>query len=216
MEEQEKKEQGQTPPPSGAGTATVGAARPSGSPQEPAKRSDVLPDDAPEAVRQAADGEAEKVKVGGEKTALDWLLGATRPVEYDVPVKFDTPEGPKELVFHIRQLDGKTIIDTEDEHRKGTGPFAELDDIAFNADLVAKATLHFTDPSGRKIDPRSAEFLGENPFGPAIAMEARFRFQPGLLDGVAGEIRKVSGYAPDRVGAAERSTDRVLGEALGG
>jgi hypothetical protein len=198
----------------------VGPARPSPSADEPPKPSDALPPDTPEAVRKAADGEGEKVTVGEERGALDYLLGPTKPVEYDVPVKYDTEAGPKELTFHIQQLDGKAIIKMEDSHRKGTGPFAELDDIEFNADLAAAATLYIEDETGRQVDPRSEEFMGGMGFGAALAMETRFKFQPGLLDGVAGQVRSVSGYAPDRVGSAERAgakkTEETTTAALGG
>lgn len=207
MEQDKAKE---TAPPSGAGAATVGPARPSGETEE-AKPSDVLSPDAPDGLRKAADGDAGKVTVGEERGALEWLLGATTPVEYDVPVKFDTPAGTKELIFHIRQLDGKTIIKTEEGHRKGSGPFAELDDIPFNADLAAQATIYIKDESGRKVEPSSAEFDGGLGFGPALAMETRFKYQPGLLEGIATRIRTVSGYSPDRVGEAERATEAALG-----
>lgn len=201
-------EEKSTPP----GSATVGPARPSG---EPTRPSDALPPETPEGLRKAADGEAGEMTVREEKGALDYLLGATKPVEYDVPVKYDTPAGVKELTFHIRQLDGKAIIKMEDKHRKGSGPFAELDDIMFNAEIVAAATLWLTDTSGRQVDPRSPDFIGELGFGPAEAMELRFKFQPGVLDGLAGQIRSISGYAPDRVGTAEQADGRVLSEALG-
>lgn len=205
-------QQERPPAPEGRGTATVGPATPAGSSPKP---SAALPPDAPDALRTAADGKADDVTIGGEHEALSYLLGATKPVEYDVPVKFDTPAGTKELTFHIRQLDGKAIIKKEDAHRKGSGPFAELDDIAFNADLVAEATVWISDATGRKVEPNSPEFDGGLGYGPALAMETRFKFQPGILDGIAGQIRSVSGYAPDRVGTAERATDRVMTEALG-
>lgn len=191
--------------PQAPGTASVGKAQP--------KPSEGLPPDTPEAIKAAADGSAKDVTVKAERDALDWLLGASKPVEYDISTKFDTPAGTKELIFHIQQLDGKKIIKLEDEHRKGTGPFAELDDIAFNAALVAEATLLIKDGK-REVSPAEPEFIGDLGFGPAMAMELRFKYQPGLLDGVAGQIRSVSGYAPDRVGAAERANE-VVQEALG-
>lgn len=204
MEERDGVETPQAP-----GSATVGPARPRDA------QPDDLPPDAPDGLRKAAEGGADRMTVGEERDALDFLLGATKPVEYDVPVKYDTSAGRKELTFRIRQLDGKVILKLEDSHKKGTGPFAELDDIAFNAALVAEATVFLTDASGREVDPKGHEFIGDLGFGPAEAMEVRFKFQPGILDGVAGQIRSISGYSPDRVGAAERAADKTK-EALGG
>lgn len=209
------------PPEQPPGTASVGPAKARGA-GDPPPPSDSLPDGSPEGLKKVADGEdASKLTVGEERGALDWVLGATKPVEYDVPVKFDTPDGTKELTFHIRQLDGKKIIGLEDEHRKGSGPFAELDDIAFNAALAAEATVYLTDPTGRKVAPNEPDFIAGLDFGgPAEAMRIRFKYQPGLLDGIAGQIRSVSGYAPDRVGEASRANaaqaDETLQDALGG
>lgn len=202
-----------------AGTASVGPAKPKDGSAPPSAS---LPDGAPEGLKKAADGDANGVTVGEERDVLSYLLGATKPVEYDVDVKFDTPAGTKKLVFHIQQLDGKKIIALEDDNKKGSGPFAELDDIAFNAALVAEATVYLEDPeTGKKVEPDSREFLGGLDFGgPAEAMGLRFKYQPGLLDGVGGQIRSVSGYAPERVGTAERANaakqEAALEEALGG
>lgn len=171
------------------------------------KPSTRLPEDAPEAAKKAADGEltAESDPNGdAEKTALDWILGATmRPGRY-VPVEVETPNGMRKLVFRILALDPNKIIQLENEHRKGEGPFAELDEMKFNAALVAEATEYVTDSSGREMRLSSEEFRAGLPSA-AIALERKFTFQGGLLDGVVARIRQISGYDPQRVGGAERS-----------
>lgn len=154
------------------------------------------------AIQRAASGA--ELTGAEERSALDWLLGATVAMEYDVTVQYDTPDGLKPLIFHFRQLDGARIDEIDAEHRRGDGPFAKLDVQAFNAALVAEATVFFTDPSGKRTDPRSEEFRGGVP-SPALAVQARFKKQSGLLEGVAGAIREASAYGPDRIGTAQRA-----------
>lgn len=150
----------------------------------------------------AASGE--QITGAEEMSGLDWLLGATTALEYDVPVDYDTPHGMTQLTFRIRQLDPGVIDTIDAEHRKGDGPFSKLDVPAFNAALVEKGTLYIADATGKKTDPRSEQFRGQIP-SPAIAMGLRFKNQGGLLEGVADQIRRVSGYSNDRVGTAQRA-----------
>jgi hypothetical protein len=196
-----------------AGSAEVKEASPSTrelDEKDPAKG---LPEGSPEALAAAARGA--EVDGEGESEALDFLLGRTQPLLFDVPVKFDTPAGQKKLVFVVRQIDGERILDLEKEHRKGDGPFAELNDVAFNAALVAEATVAIKDPSveGAEIDPKSEQFIGGAPGGPAMAMQIRFKYQAGLLDGVSGQIRSVSGYNPSRVESANRAMRDAAGNS---
>ncbi|MCA1571142.1 MAG: hypothetical protein LC798_12665 [Chloroflexi bacterium] len=63
---------------------------------------------------------------------------------------------------------------------------------------------------------RPAEATERNPgrepdADPADALLRVFMFQSGLLSGVAGEIRSISGYDPNRVGQAKRSLTRAVG-----
>lgn len=169
-----------------------------------------LPDGAPKGLEEAARGH--EVDGKAESEALNFLLGATTPLLYDVPVKFDTPAGQKELVIVVQQLDGDRILALEKENRKGDGPFAELDDIACNAALVAEACVAIVDKaSDEEVDPKSDRFVGGAPGGVAMAMKVRFKYQSGLLDGVAGQIRSVSGYNPTRVESASRSIRDAVG-----
>lgn len=193
--------------------AEVGGASPSDRKLDPSDPAAGLPDGAPDALADAARGG--EVDAQGESEALDFLLGRTQPLLFDVPVKFDTPGGQKSLVFVVRQLDGARLLELEKEHRKGDGPFAELDDVAFNAAVVSEATVAITDPrvEGAEIDPKSDAFVGGAPGGPAMAMQVRFKYQSGLLDGVAGQIRSVSGYNPTRVESANRSIRDAAGNS---
>lgn len=170
-----------------------------------------LPSGAPDGLAAAANGG--EVDDDGERGALDFLLGPTKAVTYDLPVELDTPEGQQTLIFKLQQLDGDRILELERQHTKGSGPFALLDDLSFNAALAVEATTAIVDKkSGRSVDPKSSEFRERVP-DPAIAMKARFKYQSGLLDGVAGQIRRISGYAPDRVGSAERAMSDAAGNS---
>lgn len=169
-----------------------------------------LPEDAPAELHDAAAGKPVTEK--GERRGLKWLLGATRAPEYDVDVEYDTPDGMAMLTFHIRSVDGRRIVALENEH-SGDGPFGQLDDIAFNAALAAEGTLFIEDEAGERIEPDSAEFRGAPDIPAALAMEKRFKYQDGLLGGVAGEIRRLGGWEPDRVKRARRSIAGRSGEA---
>lgn len=173
-----------------------------------------LPDDSPEGlVEAAAEGElsgSPEQQLEKEVGALDFLTGATKPLEYDIGVDYATPSGDAKLTFHIRQMDGARILELEDAHTKGSGPFGQIDDAKFNAALVAEATLYLTDASGEQLDLKSEKFRGPVPDA-AEAVRIRFKFQSGLLSGVAGQIRAVSGWAPGRVAAAEKAVERAVG-----
>jgi hypothetical protein len=198
-----------------ADSVEVGQASPSArkDPNDPANS---LPQGAPDALAEAARGRVDEDHPdgAGEKDALDFLLGATKPLSFDVPVKYDTDNGRRDVIFHVRQVDGDRILALEKEHRRGDGPFAELDDVAFNAALVAEATIAIIDrKSGREVDPKSEAFVGGAPGGPAMAVKVRFKFQSGLLDGVAGQIRSVSGYNPSRVESANAAIRDAVGSS---
>lgn len=162
----------------------------------------VLPPDAPTAVVDGANGR--EPEASDERDALDWFLGATVALEYDVPVKYETPGGMTTLTFHLKQLDGDRIEEVDVENRSGDGPFGRLDTLSFNAQLVAEATVYIQSESGRKVEPMASEFLGGIP-SPVLAMKLRFKKQPYLLEHLADRIREKAGFSPDRVGSAQRS-----------
>jgi hypothetical protein len=165
------------------------------------QKSDTEPEPGlPDPIRKAAEGGS--LDAREERDALDWLLGATKPLEYTVPVQYDTPDGQREIRFRIRQLDGSTIEAIDAANRKGDGPFAKLDVQGFNAELATEATL-WLETDTRKVEIRSDEFMGGMP-APALAMALRFKYQPGILEGLAEKIREASAYSNDRIGNAQR------------
>lgn len=169
-----------------------------------------LPAGAPEGLERAARGEKPdtSTKVGREQAArdegeaLDFLLGDPKPLEFDVPVTVDTANGRIEFEFRLRQLDGRTFIKIEDDNRKGSGPFAEVDEVGMDAALAGAAVVSILDlKTGRRVEVASREFVGSM-VTPKDAFAHKFRFQPGVLTSLGAEIRRISGYGNDRIGKA--------------
>lgn len=220
---------GQTPPnPSKSELSEEEKARrralnlPEDAPEEAVIRRELdLPLDAPDELVEAAQGHvARKDEPEGDKqdiAVLDFLLGPTTPLEYDVDTFIDTPEGRGKLTFHLKQLDDKKIDDLEKEHSTGEGPFRVVDRPSLNAALVAEATMFFQDPTGKVVVPGSKEFRGPIPSA-ADALRGRFKFQPGVISMVAEEVRAAAGMTNDRVGAARLSKvsgEQVIANAVG-
>lgn len=183
--------------------ATATAEQPPEQPVTPEQhRAAALPADAPQTVRDAALGK--ELDPADESGALDWFLGATTRLEYDVTVQWETPKGMKPLVFHLRQVDGDRLQELDEENRTGDGPFAKLDTMGFNASVAAEACMYLTDDSGVRVAVNESRFLGGAP-SPVIAMRGRFKTQPGILETLAERIRSKAGYSPDRVGGAQRA-----------
>jgi hypothetical protein len=168
---------------------------------EPPQASDDLPPGAPQVVKDLANGKM--TDAAGEVDGLEWLLGKSAPVPFKVPVDYETPQGRVKLVFHMHQLDAKRLDQIDAENRAGDGPFAKLDTLAFNAAVAVEATDKIVSSSGREVSPRSEEFRGGLP-SPELAMQLRFKFQPGLLEGLAEQVRQMAGMSSDRVGTAQR------------
>lgn len=202
-----------------AGTAGAGA--PAETPEQTAARieqarhtatprredpADGLPPDAPEAVREAAAGG--DLSATSDRDAVDWLLQPRRPQRFRVKTTIETDEGTQPITFVIHQLDSKRI--DEVERRNLDEKTGRIDQVKANAELVAEACDHLEGALGHKIDPKSEEFRAGLP-SPALAFEQRFHWEAGVLAGVAGEVRRVAGWSPDRVGTAQR----VLVETAG-
>lgn len=162
---------------------------------------DDLPDATPQAIKDVANGKV--VDAAAEVDALDWLLGKSAPVPFTVPVQYETPRGRAKLIFHMHQLDAKRLDQIDAEHRAGDGPFAKLDTLGFNAAVVVEATDLIESATGRKVSPQSEEFRGGVPT-PELAMQVRFKFQPGILEGITEQVRQMAGMSNDRVGTAQR------------
>lgn len=161
-----------------------------------------LPADAPPQVKKAAAGQT--LDVEEEEGALDWFLGPTQRLEYDVTVQWETPKGFRPLTFHMRQVDGDKLQEIDESNRQGDGPFSKLDTQGFNAEAVVEACVYFSDVTGRKIKPTDEAFTGGMP-NPVLAMRTRFKTQPGILEHLAERIREKAAFSADRVGGAQRS-----------
>jgi hypothetical protein len=160
------------------------------------------------AIDKAADGG--KLTDGEERSALEYLLGGGKPTIHEVPVQYMTDAGLLPMTFEIRQMDGRRIDAIEQANiNENTG---RPDVITAAAQIVAEATVALTDPTGAKTDPKSEQFRTvPTPDGeprllasPADALIARFRLQLGLVQGVATEVRRVSGWDAEYVGRAKR------------
>ena len=188
-----------------AGEPFPGAAEP-----RPVELSGQAPDAEPAEVQAARtrlyDEKAASMTRGEEKAALDWFLGPSAVLEYDVPFKFETPAGMKTVIAHLRQIDGARIEQIDAANRSGDGPFAKLDTYAYQCEVVAEALLYFQDPvTGRKVDANSQEFTRGLPGGKALALQVQFKRQPGVLAGLEARIQEAAGFTGDRVGSANRS-----------
>jgi hypothetical protein len=173
-----------------------------------------LPPGSPEEMVEAAELTAEGSDLAApgdesgdqaEATILNFLLGPTEPLEFDVDTWIDTPTGRQKLVFHIRQLADTRIEELEEECRIGEPPLSRIDRPRLNAAKVAEATVYIADADGRKVTLNSTEFRGPVPELGA-ALRGRFRFQPGILAMVAAEVDGVAGMREDRVGGARRAS----------
>jgi hypothetical protein len=169
---------------------------------------------APDALEAAAKGveQAKQITDAEEQEALDFLLSPHGPVEHSVPVTLLTPAGKKTIRWRIRQMDGKRILALEDEHTdENTG---KMDDIGVWAALVAEATV-FPDVTSVQfrtpppLEPGAAPSAPDA--SPADSLRRVFRFETGLLQGIASQVRTISGWSVDRVGTAQR----VLVDAAG-
>lgn len=180
-----------------------------------------LPEDAPPAIEKAAAGGAESKKVTPqeEQDALRWLLGSGgKSIEHTVEIEWDTAdEGRKTIPWRIRSLPAKRIEEIENENRETPDdPFSQLREPRASASLVAEATVWPDIRSAEFRTPAEATELnpGREPDAdPTDALMRVFMFQPGLLSGIAGEIRSISGYDPRRVGPARRTVTRAVGNS---
>lgn len=172
--------------------------------------------DAPDELLEAADGLVpaadDEQGAEAESTVLNWLLGPTEALEYDVEAFLDTPTGRQKLVFHIKQLPDSRISELEKEHTEGEGPFGTVDRAQLNAAKVAEATVYIEDRDGRQVDLGSKEFRGQVPAA-VDAVRGRFRFQPGIIQQVAQEVDVIAGMTTDRVNKAKRAAAKQKSQA---
>lgn len=177
--------------------------------------------EAPQAVLDAARGH--ELKASGERSAVGYLLGKAKAPKYKVRVDFATDDGDVVLWFYIHSLDSARIDAIENTHTDRTKVTADgmpdVDQLRINAEIVTDACITISDgepgtaayETGGQTKPTDPDFLAGNVSG-AEALQQRFHWQAGLLAGVAREVRRISGWAPDRVGQAAR----VLVDVAGG
>lgn len=158
-----------------------------------------LPPDAPEAAVRAAQGV--DLSPEDDRDAADWLCAPQRAHRFRVRTEFETDAGTMPLTFVIKQIDSKRI--DEIEKRNMDSASGTINRIVANAEIVAEACELLEGAKGHKVDPKSEEFRAGVP-STAVAFEQRFFYQAGVLSGVAGEVRRVAGWSPDRVGTAQR------------
>lgn len=177
--------------------------------------SKLLPEDAPDAVRELADRDFKAERDGtepekdvapeAEHDAIFWLLQPPRAAFWETDVKYETPEGERTLVWRLRALKHAEIDEPERRFlRAADNDTDKLDEIGLAAEIVVAATERVADKeSGNVIDLRSDAFRAGIPSA-SEALKARFDFQSGVLPALANEVRRISGWSPDRVGPARR------------
>lgn len=156
-----------------------------------------------------------------EGSALDYVLGAPKPVVHDITVQFETDKGMRPLTFVVQVRDVSKIDAIEMRNLdQGTG---QVDRLTADCEIVAECALMLLDGK-RQVRLNSEEFLTVRRRGPGgeiesfthvavpDALRARFRSQLGLINGVALQIKRVCGFTPDRVGQAKR---RLVEASLG-
>lgn len=191
---------------------------PPGHPQteKPEDRARGLPSDAPQVVVDQARGHETPE---GRVSAVKHLLGQQRAPRYKVRVLFATDEGDAVMWFYIRALDTARIRAIEDAHTDKQSVLGDMDELSVNAELIVDSTMTISDgePGTPEYDelpqvkPNDEQFM-RGVVSSADALRARFHWQEGLLAGLASNVRRISGWAPDRVGQAER----VLVDVSGG
>lgn len=168
----------------------------------------------------------EELTEENERDALDYLLAPKPPRLYGVTVQYDTEDGLRPLTFVIRGMDGRRLDAIEQAHvSEATGL---IDRISADCHLVAEGTVWLeVAGSDRQVKLDSAEFLTirrpreghpetmeeHRLSAPPDALEARFKTQLGLLSGVSRELRRISGYDPERVGVAQRRLVDAVGNS---
>lgn len=144
-----------------------------------------------------------------EAKGLEFLLGAKPATVHEIEIQYETAAGMVPLTFVVRTVDTRRVDKIEARNiDQNTG---QIDRLTADCEIVSDAAVAIRDGSGREVKIDSDEFLTFNrpdgPFkhaSPANALEERFRDQLGLITGVALEIKRASGFSPERVKKAKR------------
>lgn len=155
---------------------------------------DPEPGKLPSAVEKAVKGE--DLSDREEMDATEWFLSdAPAVLEWEVPLKLATSDGRMvDVTWVLRGLDPKQIDRAEERNRAAKANddgIRLIDYTQANAEVVAEAT----------VSPDLAGARGKYAM-PADALRARFVGQAGLIDGLAQQVRFISGYDPSRIGSA--------------
>jgi hypothetical protein len=175
-----------------------------------------LPPDAPEPVRDAARGKEPKT-TGDEIAAIEFLLGPQQTTVWDCDVLYETPKGTATLKWRVESMRGEDIEKHERECLDMVDGVQRMNERRLSAELVAAATVFVKDMTGRQTKPTDEDFRrtpsGDINPSAADALRGRFERQEGILYYLAQEIRRISGWSPDRVGNAQRVLVNVTGNS---
>lgn len=145
-----------------------------------------------------------------EAQVLGFLLGPPKPLVFGLPVEYDTDEGRVTLRFVIQQLRGEKFREIEKHNSKdgSLGPLAEIDQTRVSAETAWEAILAIQVPAtGEEIRLNDQKFLDNGAGHPMPGVDAilsRFGYQFGIIEGVVGEVRRISGWDGERIGTASR------------
>ena len=158
-----------------------------------------------EAVRVVAEavakgGAVEKgVPTDAVQTALEWLLSDDAVAQtYRMEINVGLPSAEKWVEWEIRPMDREALkrirreADTANREAKRRGE-QSIDATKQNLRIVAEATI---DPDLAAAAARKGVMAGSSdPYAGATAVLAhRFALKMGLIDQIAGEVLKLSGY----------------------
>lgn len=175
-----------------------------------------LPPDAPEALTKSANGE--KLNNAEERSAISFLLGPQKAPRYKAKVRYETDGGTMDLFFILRALPGEQL-DAIEKRNMSDGPngLQEMNDSRVAAETVSTSTVSIVDSEGNETKPSDVAFRtqpnGDVMVDPAEALQQRFYYQSGVLMALAGEVRRISGWGPDRVGTAQRVVVDAVGNS---
>lgn len=169
---------------------------------------------APGGLEKAAGDEDQQKSVTPreEREALAYLLGSGgKAFAHTVPIEWDTDDGRKTIKWKIRSMAGTRIDEIEREARKDENdPFAGINQYQAAAGIVAEATVF---PDVKSEEFRTPPEGGRPDADPADALQRIFRYQSGVLVGLAERVREISGWGEDRVGQAKRDLVRAAGNS---
>lgn len=149
--------------------------------------------EAVKAVGDASDGE--RVDSATRSKATEWFMSpieeAVATHDFEINVGGQSKRNPPNYVPITVQVLGRERI--REIRREASMPNRsgedEVNEIEANLKIAVEGLL---DPDLSKPEVRRVG--GQDFLDPADALSARFAFKPGLIDQIAGEVVKISGY----------------------